>query len=314
MNGPDWTNETTASMDDYGATTLDEQASPSQPTKTVSVSPTNLGDAIGFLALCAAAEPYYVGSSTGYSLANMVQAAVQDSRPVSGERDLPSPVGSTPTDNAMHHLPMGEDRPFSCHRPRKTTKPATMPSDELGSALLQAYLDQIQPFYPFLDRRKLEDLHRQRFELTATSAHLAKLHFVYGIGARRLQLARRSSHSIQHNLPEEHFVSGTAQLSSALELRSLDSIEIILLLAIYVLHSPSGPGVWQLTGTAMRMCVEFGLHRNSKEVQSPSVETRQRLFWSCLILERKVAVVLGRPFSLHDVDIAVEVSRARILY
>lgn len=295
------------------------------PVSTKTFPPSHLGDALGFLSLCAAAEPYYVGASTGFSLANLVQAAVYD-RLNDPQTDVLSPTGSSvPTDSphessrSIRNLPSSNDRPFSCHRPGPTTKPAELPSEELGNSLLRAYLVKVHTQYPFLDREKLWAAHQARDRLAGGAGpttrearlSLARLHLVYGIGARHLQLSGRSAHSFEKALPEAHFIAATEHLNAAFELRTTENIEILLLLAFYSLHSPSGPGAWHLTGMAVRLCVELGLHRRTKglnESKRYADQMRKRLFWSALILERKIAVTLGRPFSLADYEIDVEVS------
>lgn len=277
--------------------------------------PSHLGNALGFLSLCASAEPYYVGSSTGFSLANLVQAAVYD-RLNKLDTDIPSPASAAVSPEAVRNLPSAGDRPFSCHRPRSTTKPAIMPNDELGQSLITAYTDKVHSIYPFLDNGQLKSLHQERYKLKDSGTRegeigSAKLHLVYGIGARHLQLLGTSRVTFDRSLPEAHFTAAAGALNIAFELRSTDSIEILLLLALYSLHSPSGPGAWQLTGMAVRLCVELGLHRRPRTQSQTARQPKQRrrcLFWSCLILERKVATTLGRPFSLSDNDIDVEVS------
>jgi hypothetical protein len=64
-----------------------------------------------------------------------------------------------------------------------------------------------------------------------------------------------------------------------------------------------------LVGVAMRLCIELGLHRQKRK-QAPSVisEIGKRLFWSCYYLDRELSVSLGRPSSIADHDIDVEVS------
>jgi hypothetical protein len=281
--------------------------------------PNHLGNALGFLSLCASSEPYYVGSSTGFSLANLVQAAVYDRL---GTADAAQSSATSPvvSPEAVRNLPSGDDRPFSCHRPRPTTKPASLPNEELGQALISAYLNKVHTLYPFLDSRGLLAVHQARIDLAQSGSRecrssVAKLHLVYGIGARHLQLLGTSRIAFDRTLPEAHFTAAAATLGDTFELRSTDSVEMLLLLALYSLHSPSGPGAWQLTGMAVRLCVELGLHRQGRSAISDP-DTRQRrksLFWSCLILERKVAVTLGRPFSLSDVDIDVEVSPLHVI-
>ena len=278
--------------------------------------PQHLGNALGFLSLCAAAEPYYVGSSTGFSLANLVQAAVYD-RLSAIESEVPSPVSPVVSPEAVRNLPSSNDRPFSCHRPRTTTKPAPIPENELGAALLSAYLNKVHSVYPFLDKDKLLAMHDARKDLGCSAGKdqviaIAKLHLIYGIGARHLQLLGTSHIAFDRALPEAHFTAAAASLGTAFELRSTDSIEILLLLSLFSLHSPSGPGAWQLTGMAIRLCVELGMHRRGKPGLTPQDQRRRALFWSCLVLERKVSVTLGRPFSLADADIDAEVRQSKV--
>jgi hypothetical protein len=308
-------------------------AVPTAPTAPTRALPSaHLANALGFLSLCAAAEPYYVGSSTGFSLANMVQKAMSESfkevevgaAPSTGVivSGIQTPArrvqtSESPEDNqdSLRNLPSIDDRPFSCHRPRPITKPAPLPADDLGNAFLKAYLSKVHAFYPFLDQHRLQSQHTLRHQLNSEPvtredrSALAKLHLVYGIGSRHLQLAGKGV-PFERSLPEAHFIAASQHLSAIFELRTTENIEIMLLLAFYSLHSPSGPGVWHLTGMAVRTSVELGLHRNVRdlaETQPHVDQVRKRLFWSALILERKVAITLGRPFSLSDDDIDAQV-------
>ena len=281
-------------------------AVPTAPTAPTRALPSaHLANALGFLSLCAAAEPYYVGSSTGFSLANMVQKAMSESfkevevgaAPSTGVivSGIQTPArrvqtSESPEDNqdSLRNLPSIDDRPFSCHRPRPITKPAPLPADDLGNAFLKAYLSKVHAFYPFLDQHRLQSQHTLRHQLNSEPvtredrSALAKLHLVYGIGSRHLQLAGKGV-PFERSLPEAHFIAASQHLSAIFELRTTENIEIMLLLAFYSLHSPSGPGVWHLTGMAVRTSVELGLHRNVRdlaETQPHVDQVRKRLFWS----------------------------------
>uniref|UniRef100_A0A060T7I7 ARAD1C22154p n=1 Tax=Blastobotrys adeninivorans TaxID=409370 RepID=A0A060T7I7_BLAAD len=76
-------------------------------------------------------------------------------------------------------------------------------------------------------------------------------------------------------------------------------------------HS-SGPTVWHLTGMAMRAAVKVGLHRRQRvcDDQNPyEMEVNKRLFWSIYSLDRLLGHMLGRPFSIpeHDIDVQLPV-------
>ena len=66
--------------------------------------------------------------------------------------------------------------------------------------------------------------------------------------------------------------------------------------------------MWHLSGLAMRQCLELGLHRQrSVTVQNfKEDQRRKRLFWSLYIFDRKTALILGRPFSVSEKEIEVD--------
>ncbi|PVH99770.1 hypothetical protein DM02DRAFT_468178, partial [Periconia macrospinosa] len=71
--------------------------------------------------------------------------------------------------------------------------------------------------------------------------------------------------------------------------------------------NPTHKDIRTLVGIAMRLCIELGFHRR-KRIKSPSVksESEKRLFWACYYLDRELSVSLGRPTSIADHDIDVQ--------
>jgi len=58
----------------------------------------------------------------------------------------------------------------------------------------------------------------------------------------------------------------------------------------------------------MKMCIELGLHRRRRSsALSLKSELNKRLFWACYWHDREIAVAMGRPPSISDHDIDVEV-------
>lgn len=57
------------------------------------------------------------------------------------------------------------------------------------------------------------------------------------------------------------------------------------------------------------MCVELGLHRRRKVSKlTLKSELNKRLFWSCYWWDREIAIAMGRPPSISDHDIDIDVS------
>lgn len=80
------------------------------------------------------------------------------------------------------------------------------------------------------------------------------------------------------------------------------------LLVIYHLRSASSHGMWYMIGLAMRTCIDLGLHRkaNSTNLDPFTAQMRRRLFWTVYYLERVIAISLGRPASISDRHIDLE--------
>lgn len=64
----------------------------------------------------------------------------------------------------------------------------------------------------------------------------------------------------------------------------------------------------------MRSCIDLGLHRKGDEYSLSHVEVqwRRRLFWTVYSLERTIAISLGRPLSISDRQIDVDLPSVRL--
>ncbi|CDK30000.1 unnamed protein product [Kuraishia capsulata CBS 1993] len=90
----------------------------------------------------------------------------------------------------------------------------------------------------------------------------------------------------------------------------LESLQAILLLTLYSLMRPAVPGVWYVLGSALRICVDLGLHTetsivNKTQYDAYTMDMRRRLFWCCYSLDRQVCVYLGRPFGIPEESVHV---------
>lgn len=82
----------------------------------------------------------------------------------------------------------------------------------------------------------------------------------------------------------------------------MQNIEAMVLLVVYHLRTASSHGMWYMIGLAMRTAIDLGLHRKANEINMDpfTAQMRRRLFWVVYYLERVVSMSLGRPFSISD--------------
>ncbi|OAL18386.1 hypothetical protein AYO22_10706 [Fonsecaea multimorphosa] len=254
----------------------------------------NLASSVGLLSLQAAAEPQYFGVSSGVSLALMIESAVYEkARPLSS-LSLPAETVESPF--------------ASSSRSAHPTAIAPLPPVEKATSFMTAYLSYIHPNFPFLSKRQLWKAHHSRHETENASSREAHhddvvLLLVYAIGSRCLKLV--GSEQVAESEPESFYHSAMAKIQDQLNVPSVQNIQVILLVAIYALRSPSGSSIWHLCGLMIRQCIELGLHRQLRKDDNTahSDEFKRRLFWSIYHLERRIVLVLGRPLTIADDEI-----------
>lgn len=243
----------------------------------------------------------YLGASSGAPLAKIIQSAINKS---ALQRSHGDDIGeSAATVDGVRKT--GDDGAVFVK--------ATMPRQPVADKLIMAYIHKVHSKHPFLSRARLRQLNERRLQLRA-SEDLRKqqlppenrldwfmLHMVYAIGARYLQLSRDSDYVS----PEAHYASAILDIDLVFDVQSITNLQCMLLLALYQLRSPSGPGLWSMIGVVMRHCLDSGLHRKSN-LPVLLDQQRKRLFWTVYMLERSVARTLGRPCCVTDREIDVE--------
>ncbi|KAI8949478.1 fungal-specific transcription factor domain-containing protein [Xylaria longipes] len=287
---------------------LEVPQTPSSGTSGIQTQSRNnvLAEAVELLALGNIEAPAYVGASSGLNLAltlgEMVQATVWNKAlPLDADG---SRLGTTDG--------TGASRGRAINRQEMVARSAEPPADEHGTALLNAYLNQPQTRYPFLDEREIWDLHAKRMALYTTPVQqltkperfgLFKLYMVYAIGAMLIQLTERNTATP----PENFYMTALQHLFTARESKTTQNVEAMLLLVLYHVRS-SSYGIWYMIGLAMRTCIDLGLHtkRHEGNFDHYTIQMRRRLFWSVYSLERTIAIVLGRPLSIPDRQIDVD--------
>lgn len=87
----------------------------------------------------------------------------------------------------------------------------------------------------------------------------------------------------------------------------LEQLEATLLQTLYAVMRPSVPGVWYLLGTALRLCVDLGLHKEeypkAHTLTAFAKDRRRRLFWSTYSIDRQMCFYLGRPVGIPEESI-----------
>ncbi|KAL2865223.1 fungal specific transcription factor domain-containing protein [Aspergillus lucknowensis] len=89
----------------------------------------------------------------------------------------------------------------------------------------------------------------------------------------------------------------------------IETLRTILLLAQFIALCPSRGSLWHLTGIALRLCIDMGLHWETDDravnMSSATLYDRRRLWYSTYQFDRMLCITLGRPFGIIDESIRV---------
>lgn len=251
--------------------------------------------------------------------------------------------------------------------------PAPFPERALALRLVNFYFEHANPQVPILHRgefmRMFEAVYGDESHVR-TPRESYMLNIVYAIGAgiylgdpdtepdtaqmsptlRKAAPAfggRRPANT--QCQPEEYHASAIVHLEACLQATmpvdrpdgfggGLEELQAVLLLAAFAVLRPVAPGLWYITGVAVRLAVDLGLHyEDGKDIDAGLAEARapqpsgggaprrestaaarekgrrewirdfrRRLWWCTYSYDRLVSTCVGRPFGISDQAITTE--------
>ncbi|KAK9460922.1 fungal-specific transcription factor domain-containing protein [Lipomyces oligophaga] len=261
---------------------------------------------IGYLSLEGSSERRYVGSSSGVYFARILKATFKHSDSFRAQNS-PSPFEATLSSNSA--IP---DQPSSRHN---LSQPASqkplcishLPDRQSALMLAKSFFESRWPQHPFLHRPTFFDVQfentMRNVDVTVPSSDAFITLMVLAIGAidmRKLQVSHEYAPLQYYQTAMEY------HLDALIAQDDLQSIQGLILLTMFAINEPRSLNVWQAVGILIRMCVDFGLHREpSPLISLLQREIRKRTFWAAYIFDRSVSFALGRPISISDSDVNV---------
>ncbi|KAK2612567.1 hypothetical protein QQS21_001337 [Conoideocrella luteorostrata] len=286
-----------------------------------------------------------LASASGVSFARVVFAAVQYS--VSEQTGTTERIASRkPSTSASMR-----DSFFGLHT-RPTIQPAPFPEKDEGMRLATLYFEHANPQIPVLHRVEFMQTFEKAYKnaakgLTARELYMINMVFAIGSGVILGEPVRTSaSDNPKMSLhqpksacqPEEYHASAIVHLEECLSTSGgyLEVLQAVLLLANFALLRPVPPGLWYITGVAVRLAVDLGLHHedggdveaippepsadlDAAQIADSSegsaqdrgrrlwiVDLRRRLWWCTYTFDRLVSTCVGRPFGVSDEIITTE--------
>ncbi|KAL7970904.1 fungal-specific transcription factor domain-containing protein [Trichoderma sp. SZMC 28014] len=303
--------------------------------------------------IVSSSKPRSLASTSGVSFARVVLAAVQYS--------VPDQNGGSEKPASAHHANLAgagtsmRDSFFGLHT-RPTIKPATFPTRDVAVRLVTLYFEHANPQIPILHRGEFMRTFERAYatddpDLSARELYMLNMVFAIGCGVIvgepiKAEASSGGGLSFQRRRdqcqPEEYHASAIVHLEECLSSSGggLEVLQAVLLLANFALLRPVPPGLWYITGVAVRLAVDLGLHHEDggdvdngsgqkssghnhsagsvNEPRDPSGggpdrarrlwirDMRRRLWWCTYSFDRLVSTCVGRPFGISDHVITTE--------
>jgi hypothetical protein len=236
----------------------------------------------------------FPGHSSGISFAKMVLSAIHVDK------------------GSSVFLP--EQQPFQDIVPSSNCS-ASLPPRHVADHLIEVYFQYRTPHLPILTNAqviKAIDSAYQSLENDTAFDHEAErnifvAYMVFAIALVDIpHLGGRSSQSDGCFRSALGWVQGVLTYSKS----DLESLRMVLLLVQFVALSPSHGSLWHLTGFALRLCIELGLHWETESqclnTDPELVDDRRRLWHTTYHFDRLMSIALSRPLGVHDESIRVQ--------
>lgn len=267
---------------------------------------------VSYLSLSAGGDRSYLGSASGLLLASLLQTNLHTHGQPEVEGSV-APTGQFKTGGALRNG-------------ASTPDPSTLPSETLARTLVNAYFSHDHLCYPFLHPKSvftaLDALYTDADFYATRPIEGFILDVIFAIGTAQVY---KFDWAVLPSA-ETHHDRAMLRLSAVLGCGGIIALQAILLICQYRMASSlydTSASLWHLIGTASRICVEMGLHRElfykvpaarinnlSRDAVVEDIEIKRRCFWCVVAMDRIASITLGRPLAIQLDDIDTELPQA----
>ncbi|OCF56469.1 hypothetical protein L486_06413 [Kwoniella mangroviensis CBS 10435] len=184
----------------------------------------------------------------------------------------------------------------------------SIPPIDIANRLIHTVYFHLQCRYPFLDWNQIYEWHADRdnylhAKTTDPYEEQVGAFFLWGIYAIGIQLEPASG----LDSAQSYFEQAWKYSDIVTTPHDLMTARVLLLTTFFAFRATSGLSLWLLGGLAMRLCVEIGIYKQDIFIRDPLEDQwRKRVFWSAYTFDRLISHASGRPVSIPDEAIDVD--------
>ncbi|OIW35728.1 hypothetical protein CONLIGDRAFT_589852 [Coniochaeta ligniaria NRRL 30616] len=256
--------------------------------------PEEMVRSMGLVLLESSNQPRFMGTSSGVTFAKMVLAAIKHD-------PLAASYGTE-----------GQLRRLSKTSVPSTAQPTSLPPRHAAEHIARVYFSYRTSHVPVLERSKAQQVVDRVYGAWESSGNtlsaipeydLFVANMIFAVGLHGMPIAGGGRPSQSEGC--FHSALKCAERLLAYSPSDLETLTVVLLLGQYIALNPSQGSLWQLTGIALRLAVDLGLHWETSHVLAlprPLLNQRRRLYWAIYRLDRFLTITLGRPFGIAELS------------
>ena len=243
-------------------------------------------------------QPRFLGPSSGMTLARMVMASIK----------VDALTQPTSTVDQLFHGQSSSDMPVTS----ALAAEASLPPRHAADHLVEVYFQYRTPHLPIIRETRVKNAVDNAYTCVSTMQPLDRqveqdIFTTYMVFAIALCNLPSPTGGTGRPLQSEgcfHSAINWVENVITYSQSDLETLRAVLLLAQFVSMCPWRGSLWHLSGMALRLCVDMGLHWESEEQVSNQDEDllyeRRRLWYSAYYFDHVLGVTLGRPFGITD--------------
>ncbi|CAG8957218.1 hypothetical protein HYFRA_00009420 [Hymenoscyphus fraxineus] len=274
-------------------------------------SQADLSNHLSNLVIDAEGSPNFIGWASGFSLLSP-QGIRWISDKLYDEDDI---VRLTQLSKRDYGIWGSGDADLWYPRPRSQHSP--LPSKNLASKYVDCFFKTFNNVFPVVHPRVFNSYFERQYTSAPPggTAWYALLNSVLSLGSigTKEELEEGSyliDYTSQSQEPGVEFFRNASSCFHGLLFReaNLMAMQALTLMLFITTSSPNPQPSYMMTSVVANLASTLGLHRrsNSSSHDAEEIEQRRNVFWVFYVLEKSTSHSLGRPSSIYDDDIAVD--------
>ncbi|KAH7362661.1 cutinase transcription factor 1 beta, partial [Plectosphaerella cucumerina] len=181
----------------------------------------------------------------------------------------------------------------------------SLPPLQLQTALLQAYVEYVHPYMPLLDLHEFLSIVNSREGLCGqVSLFLYQAVMFAATAFVDMKSLREGGYSTRKAARRSFFQKTRLLYDFDYESDRLVLVQSLLLMTYWYETPDDQKDTWHWMGVAISLAHTIGLHRNPATTSMPVRKQKlwKRIWWSCFMRDRLVALGMRRPTRIKDED------------